>query len=246
MIAKDSKMVELKVKDILKPSAAKGDFIQRKKLVTGSFDFLNLCAMLKPESLHPKLESLIYWRDVKKSGLIFCIGLSILLVTSMFSSVSVVAYLSLLALIGGVVLKIYKLFMFNIQEDYPLKTILEYELTLSKEQVQKFAGNATAELNIYIEELRRLFLFENIFDSFKFASFLWFLTYIGAYFNGMTLLTMSFIAVFTLPKIYERNQRVIEPYLHVLRSKINGIADKMKGSKENVASVDQKISEKEN
>lgn len=54
------------------------------------------------------VESLIYWRDVKKSGIVFGAGLVTLVAISCFSVISVFAYLSLLALVGTVAFRIYK------------------------------------------------------------------------------------------------------------------------------------------
>lgn len=54
------------------------------------------------------VESLIYWRDVKKSGIVFGAGLVTLVAISCFSVISVFAYLSLLALFGTVAFRIYK------------------------------------------------------------------------------------------------------------------------------------------
>lgn len=70
------------------------------------------------------VESLIYWRDVKKSGVVFGIGLAILLAMSMFSLISVFAYLSLLTLVGTISFRIYKTIMSAVQktsEGHPFK-----------------------------------------------------------------------------------------------------------------------------
>lgn len=54
------------------------------------------------------VESLIYWRDVKKSGAVFGAGLVLLLAMSCFSLISVFAYVSLLTLAGTLSFRIYK------------------------------------------------------------------------------------------------------------------------------------------
>jgi reticulon-1 len=63
-------------------------------------------------------------------------------------------------------------------------------LTLSPEKAQNIVGVAVTHINAYIAELRRLFLVEDLVDSLKFALLLWFLTYIGAIFNGMTVVIL--------------------------------------------------------
>lgn len=70
------------------------------------------------------MESLIYWRDVKKSGVVFGIGMAVLLAMSMFSLISVFAYLSLMTLLGTISFRIYKTVMSAVQktsEGHPFK-----------------------------------------------------------------------------------------------------------------------------
>lgn len=72
-----------------------------------------------------------------------------------------------------------------------LREYLELDLTLSQEKVQHIAGVAVAHINGFTAELRRLFLVEDIVDSIKFGVILWVFTYIGAWFNGMTLVILG-------------------------------------------------------
>lgn len=70
------------------------------------------------------VESLIYWRDVKKSGAVFGAGLTILIAMSLFSLISVFSYVSLLALFGTVSFRIYKNVLQAVQktsEGHPFK-----------------------------------------------------------------------------------------------------------------------------
>lgn len=62
------------------------------------------------------VESLIYWRDVKKSGVVFGLGLVTLLAVSCFSVISVVAYLSLMVLSATIAFRTYKSIMQIIQK----------------------------------------------------------------------------------------------------------------------------------
>lgn len=54
------------------------------------------------------VESLIYWRDPKKSGPVFGGVLLVLLALTYFSLISVVAYLSLFVLTATIAFRIYK------------------------------------------------------------------------------------------------------------------------------------------
>ncbi|KQS70147.1 reticulon-1 isoform X2 [Drosophila erecta] len=192
------------------------------------------------------VESLIYWRDVKKSGIVFGAGLITLVAISSFSVISVFAYLSLLALFGTVAFRIYKSVTQAVQktnEGHPFKEYLELDLTLSHEKVQNIAGVAVAHINGFTSELRRLFLVEDIIDSIKFGVILWVFTYVGAWFNGMTLVILAFVSLFTLPKVYENNKQSIDTYLDLGRSKLAEITDKIRvaipiGNKKPVAAAE--------
>lgn len=179
------------------------------------------------------MESLIYWRDVKKSGIVFGAGVTTILAISCFSVISVFAYLSLLLLCGTIAFRIYKTIMQAIQktsDGHPFKEFLDVDLTLSQDKVQNIAGVAVAHVNGFITELRRLFLVEDLVDSIKFGVILWVMTYIGAWLNGMTLVLLAFISLFTLPKVYENNKQSIDTYLGLVRSKLAEITDKIKAA----------------
>lgn len=65
------------------------------------------------------------------------------------------------------------------------------DLTLPAEKVHEVADVAVAHLNAAVCELRRLFLVEDFVDSLKFGILLWCLTYVGSWFNGMTLIIIG-------------------------------------------------------
>lgn len=194
---------------------------------------IGLDTWFKPDRLHPKVESLIYWRDTKKSGVVFGAGLAILLAISFFSVISVFAYVALLGLFGTISFRIYKNVLQAVQktsEGHPFKEYLDFELALPQEKVQEVATVGVAHINAFLAELRRLFLVEDLIDSIKFGLLLWCLTYLGSWFNGMTLVILAFVALFTLPKVYETNKQSIDTYLDIVRSKILEITDKVKAA----------------
>ncbi|XP_015600736.1 reticulon-1 isoform X2 [Cephus cinctus] len=177
--------------------------------------------------------ALIYWRDPKKSGIVFGAILGVLLSLAYFSLISVLAYLSLLTLTGTVAFRIYKNVLQAVQktsDGHPFKDILDVDLTLPAEKVHEFADVAVAHANAAVTELRRLFLVEDIVDSLKFGILLWCLTYLGSWFNGMTLIIIGVVALFTLPKVYETNKTQIDQNLALVRGKVNEITAKVKAA----------------
>ncbi|XP_015436450.1 PREDICTED: reticulon-1-A isoform X5 [Dufourea novaeangliae] len=180
-----------------------------------------------------ELAALIYWRDPKESGAVFGGILSVLLSLAYFSLISVLAYLSLLVLTGTIAFRIYKTVLQAVQktsDGHPFKDILELDLTVPAEKVHEVADVAVAHANAAVSELRRLFLVEDFVDSLKFGVLLWCLTYVGSWFNGMTLIIIGVVALFTLPKVYETNKTQIDQNLALVHGKINELTAKVKAA----------------
>lgn len=97
----------------------------------------------------------------------------------------------------------FKLFFFIKNPNFPpllsikiYRELLEYDVTLSPEKAQQITAVTVAHLNGFITEMRRLFLVENGVDSIKFGVILCVMTYIGAWFNGMTLVILGKMCLF--------------------------------------------------
>ncbi|XP_041121863.1 reticulon-1-A-like isoform X3 [Polyodon spathula] len=173
---------------------------------------------------------LLYWRDLKQTGILLGSLLLLLFSLTQFSVVSVIAYLALAALSATISFRIYKSVLQAIQktdEGHPFKAYLDLEISLSQEQIQKYADNAQLYLNSTLKELRRLFLVQDLVDSLKFAVLMWLLTYVGALFNGLTLLIMAVISMFTMPVVYEKYQAQIDQYLGLVRTHVNSVIGKI-------------------
>lgn len=75
------------------------------------------------------------------------------------------------------------------------RDLLEFDVSLPQEKVKEVSEVAVAHINAAVVELRRLFLVEDLVDSIKFGVLLWTLTYLGAWFNGMTLIIIGLLLV---------------------------------------------------
>ncbi|XP_041921304.1 reticulon-4-like isoform X1 [Alosa sapidissima] len=173
---------------------------------------------------------LLYWRDVKTTGVVFGANLLLLFSLTMCSIISVLSYVALALLSVTITFRIYKGILQAIQksdEGHPFKLYLDKELALSEEMAHKYSDVALARINSFIIELRRLFLVEDLVDSLKFAVFMWILTYIGALFNGLTLLILGLIAVFSCPIVYEKHQTQIDHYLAMVNNQVKDIVGKV-------------------
>lgn len=201
--------------------------------MAGSITLDDIKAVLQIRFTSEEIESLIYWRDVKKSGIVFGAGLILLLAITCYSVISVAAYLSLILLTGAIAFRIYKTVLTTLQktsDGHPFKEYLDSDCNLSQDRAQYICTVIVAPLNAFVGELRRLFLVADLVDSLKFGVILWVLTYVGSWFNGMTLLILAYLGVFSLPKVYEQNKQIIDQYLEVAKSKFVELTDKVKAA----------------
>ncbi|XP_051831240.1 reticulon-4 isoform X4 [Antechinus flavipes] len=166
---------------------------------------------------------LLYWRDIKKTGVVFGASLFLLLSLTVFSIVSVTAYIALALLSVTISFRVYKGVIQAIQksdEGHPFRAYLDSEVAISETLVQKYSKSALGHVNCTIKELRRLFLVDDLVDSLKFAVLMWIFTYVGALFNGLTLLILALISLFSVPVIYERHQTQIDHYLELVNKNV--------------------------
>uniref|UniRef100_A0A3Q3WSQ3 Reticulon n=1 Tax=Mola mola TaxID=94237 RepID=A0A3Q3WSQ3_MOLML len=167
--------------------------------------------------------------NVKQSGAVFSSVLLLLFSLTQFSVVSVGAYLALAALSATISFRIYKSVLQAVQktdEGHPFKSYLEMEIALSQDQISKYADKILLYTNTCMKELRRLFLVQDLVDSLKFAVLMWLLTYVGALFNGLTLLILAVVSMFTMPVVYEKHQAQIDQYVGLIRTQVNSVVGK--------------------
>ncbi|XP_049726618.1 reticulon-4 isoform X1 [Elephas maximus indicus] len=197
----------------------------KRKGSSGSADetLFALPAASEPVMHSSAVVDLLYWRDIKKTGVVFGASLFLLLSLTVFSIVSVTAYIALALLSLTISFRVYKGVIQAIQksdEGHPFRAYLESEVAVSEELVQKYSDSALGHVNCTIRELRRLFLVDDLVDSLKFAVLMWVFTYVGALFNGLTLLILALISLFSVPVIYERHQAQIDHYLGLVNKNI--------------------------
>ncbi|NXW16780.1 RTN4 protein, partial [Circaetus pectoralis] len=116
---------------------------------------------------------LLYWRDIKKTGVVFGASLFLLLSLTVFSIVSVTAYIALALLSVTISFRIYKGVIQAIQksdEGHPFRAYLESDVAVSEELIQKYSNVVLGHINGTVKELRRLFLVDDLVDSLKVSS----------------------------------------------------------------------------
>ncbi|XP_016350497.1 reticulon-1-A-like isoform X3 [Sinocyclocheilus anshuiensis] len=173
-----------------------------------------------------KVLELLYWRDVRASGLVLGCSLFLLLSLLSCSIISVLSYSALALLSLTLSFRTYRGVLQAVQksdEGHPFKRYLDQDVALSKDVVQRHSDVVLSQINGALKELRRLFLVEDLIDSLKFAVFLWVLTYVGAWFNGLTLLILGLIGAFSGPIVYETHQTQIDQFIFTLKSRVKDV-----------------------
>jgi len=176
-------------------------------------------------------EKTYLWEDPIQSGVIFGSVFVSLISICYYSLISVCAYLSLTALLAVLSLKVYTFVMVNFLKKEVAYNLLakigELDLEIPEEKVNSLANDALTKVNSTLLELRRLFLVENMLDSIMFGLSLWVLTYIGSWFNAMTLVLISWVGLFTIPKVYTLNKGQIDPVLDKVKPHFDEISGKL-------------------
>ncbi|XP_077445905.1 reticulon-3 isoform X2 [Stigmatopora argus] len=183
-----------------------------------------------PKEQKPSVKDLIYWRDPKKSGLVFGLSMLVLLSLAAFSVISVVSYLLLALLCVTITFRIYKSVVQAVKKSddgHPFKPLLEKDVSISAETFRKHVDASLTYINGALKQLSRLFLVEDLVDSLKLAVVMWLLTYVGAIFNGITILILVDILLFAIPPVYEKNKTQIDQYVDLARTRINTTVAKL-------------------
>ncbi|KAI5609595.1 reticulon-3 isoform X1 [Silurus asotus] len=173
---------------------------------------------------HLTVYDLVYWRDPKKSGVVFGISLLLLLSLAAFSVISVISYLLLALLCVTISFRIYKSVIQAVHksnEGHPFKELMEKDVSLSPETFRKHVDECLTYINRALKQLSRLFLVEDLIDSLKLAVVMWLLTYVGAVFNGITILILVDILAFTVPPLYAKYKTQIDHYIEIVRTHVN-------------------------
>jgi len=178
-----------------------------------------------------ELPSVVYWEDPIQSGAIFGSVLVVLLSLASYSLITVVSYtsLALLLAVAGVKLYSYVMVMMKKAEpgSDPLAKVSAVNVTVPSETISKMAPCVSGSINKFTSELRRLFLVEDMVDTVKFGLSLWLLTYVGSWFNMLTLLILAWITLFSAPKAYKQNQAQCDEVFGQVKAQFDEVKGKV-------------------
>merc|ERR1712098_538455 len=167
--------------------------------------------------------------DPVTTGGLFGSVLVVLLSLTSYSLITVVSYTCLTALLAVLGVKLYSYVMVMMKKaepgSDPLAMIAAMPVTVPTETITNMSPCVASCLNKFTTELRRLFLVEDMVDTIKFGLSLWLLTYIGSWFNMLTLL--AWIILFASPKLYQQNQAQVDEILGQVMTQIEEVKGKV-------------------
>ncbi|XP_019674902.1 reticulon-2 isoform X1 [Felis catus] len=174
---------------------------------------------------------LLYWKDTRTSGVVFTGLMVSLLCLLHFSIVSVTAHVALLLLCGTISLRVYRKVLQAVHRGdgaNPFQAYLDVDLTLTREQMERLSQQIASRVVSLAIQLRHFFLVEDIVDSLKLALLFYILTFVGAVFNGLTLLILGVIGLFTVPFLYRQHQAQMDQYVGLVTNQLSHIKAKIR------------------
>jgi len=175
--------------------------------------------------------SILYWSNPIKSGVVFGTVLLFMVSLCFNSLITVVCYTFLIIMAVVASLKLYTYVMVKLKKadasSDPLAPLYNHPLTIPHQVVSDMSPRIADTLNMFTRELRGLFFIENHVDTIKFCLSLYSLTYIGAWFNALTLLILVWVGAFTFPKLYQMNQHEVDQAMGMINSKVEMVKEKI-------------------
>merc|ERR1711862_280964 len=147
--------------------------------------------------------------------------------------------ITLLLVVVGVKAYSYVMVMMKKAEpgSNPLSMVEAMPVTVPAETISNMSPCVAGTINKMTTELRRLFLVEDMVDTIKFGLSLWLLTYIGSWFNMLTLLILAWIGLFSTPKLYQQNQAQVDEVLGLVMAQVEEVKGKVLALIPNKAAV---------
>lgn len=177
------------------------------------------------------LTSLVYWENPRDSGIAFGSVLVCLLAVRYISLISVVGNLALALVTATMSFRIYKSVLAAVNkssEGHPFKQYLELDVNLPSDKVAQLTDCLLTRVNNILTRLKTIFLVEDVIESIKFAVAMYLLTYVGALFNGLSLIIITWVSIFAIPRVYKDNQKQIDEALLPLTTKLSDLQAKIK------------------
>ncbi|XP_049896315.1 reticulon-2b [Epinephelus moara] len=173
-----------------------------------------------------KLVDLVYWRKLRRTGVVFT-GLVVSL-ASLFqlSTITVISHICLGVMCVTFTLRFYYKLLELLRWNpgvHPFQSYLDYDSSLTDKETVVLVEEVVLMIAFAVTELKRLLFIESVIDSIKFVLLLYLLTYVGVETSGLTLIIAAVIAVFSLPMLYKKQQVRIRRVVRAVKAFIKKI-----------------------
>ncbi|XP_070774193.1 reticulon-2b [Enoplosus armatus] len=187
-----------------------------------------------------KLMDLVYWRNMRKTGVVFT-GLVISL-ASLFqlSVITVLAHICLGVMCVTFSLRLYYKLLELLRWNpgvHPFQSYLDHDSTLTDKETVMLVEEVVLLIAFAITKIKCLLFIDSMIDSIKFVLLLYLLTYVGVLTNGLTLVMTAVIAVFSIPLLYKKQQvrarrmvRTVKAFVKKIRNLCLSLHDSVRPS----------------
>ncbi|CAH8592721.1 unnamed protein product [Dicrocoelium dendriticum] len=154
---------------------------------------------------------------------------------SCLSLVSVVSYAGLALLCCTTAARLYAMLLCpknsgktskSCANDYVYEW-LTADVKLPTDRITDRVTSVSSEVERYLIRLQRLLLLKNYADALKFLLLLYLLHVLGDWFNLLTVVTIGFVLLFTLPRVYYLNQKQFDSCYSALTQRASALRKKM-------------------
>ncbi|XP_056141417.1 reticulon-2b [Lampris incognitus] len=173
-----------------------------------------------------KVLDLVYWRNVGKTGVVFTglvVGLASLF---QLSAITVISHLCLGIMCVTFPLRLYYKLLELLRWNpgvHPFQSYLDEDGSLTDKETVMLVEEVVLLIAFAVTEIKRLLFMDNIIESIKFVALLYLLTYVGFLANGLTLVIVGVILIFSLPLLYKKQQVRIRKLVRAVRTFIRRI-----------------------
>ncbi|XP_016953809.1 reticulon-1-A [Drosophila biarmipes] len=167
------------------------------------------------------LKDLLLWRNCRITLIVFTSILLLLLDVTVHSVISVVSMAGITILLAAfghrLLMQLLKAWKKEGSHDQSLRLYAQVKIEIPREDAIRLAGKAVHYLNSILNRMMGLFLVEKLEDSLKLFVLLCGINLLGDCFNGLTLILIGHVFIFTLPKLYASYKPIIDVQVRKFR-----------------------------
>ncbi|XP_048120252.1 reticulon-2a isoform X1 [Alosa alosa] len=178
--------------------------------------------------LYRAVMDLIYWKDMERTGMVLTGVVVALLSLFQLSIITVISTLSLAIMCFTISVRVYYRVLQAIQwadGTHPFQKYLDLDITLHGEEADRYMQKALMLAFSALDSLKNLLFVGSLLDSLKFLLLMYLVTFLGNLCNGLTLLIVGVIAVFSVPLFYRQHQDKVDGVIGGLYARVDNVKD---------------------